>query len=311
MRDDVKPGPSAHPQSSFLSLVSGWVQQGVESFFATQRILVDLALRQNAAAVKVVRERLTDPDHSPVAILTELASEGTTNFIEAQKVLLKLAQEETNIIMNGVKDQVSGSSIAASMTDLWRRSVETFIEMQQNFLKIADKQTHEWLEDAKAGKGYDGARWLEFAREGMENFVRTQQKFLDVIAEETAKITSGKEDRTAKKMKKSELAEIAREATDSFIEAQRKLLYVAGRQMNVHMKAASKTVALMSPFGLMPIAELTGQGVKSFVEAEKAVLGSMIKPHNGAKGAAKPKPHPKARVHPRKPEGAQVAQAGA
>jgi hypothetical protein len=27
--------------SSFVSLLSGWVQQGVESFFATQRILVD------------------------------------------------------------------------------------------------------------------------------------------------------------------------------------------------------------------------------------------------------------------------------
>jgi hypothetical protein len=287
------------------------VKQGVESFFATQRILVDLALRQNAAVVKVVRERLTDPDHSPVAILTELAGEGTTNFIEAQKVLLNLVQEETNIITNGIKDRVSGFTIAESMADLWRRTVETFVEMQQNFLKVADKQTHEWLDDAKAGKGYDGARLIDFAREGMENFVRTQQKFLDVIAEETAKITSGKEERTGKKMKKTELAQLAREATDSFIEAQRKLLYVAGRQMNVNLKAATKTMTLMSPFGLVPFADLTGEGVKSFVEAEKAVLGSMIKSHNGAKGTAKTKPRQKAPVRPRKPETVQVAQVGA
>ncbi len=36
-----------HGDSSFVSLLSGWVQQGVENFCADQRILVDLALRQN------------------------------------------------------------------------------------------------------------------------------------------------------------------------------------------------------------------------------------------------------------------------
>ena len=30
------------PASTFLSLLSGWVQQGVESFFATQRVLIDV-----------------------------------------------------------------------------------------------------------------------------------------------------------------------------------------------------------------------------------------------------------------------------
>ncbi len=46
--------------SSFVSLLSGWVQQGVENFFATQRILVDLAMSQNANAMNLVRSRLTD-----------------------------------------------------------------------------------------------------------------------------------------------------------------------------------------------------------------------------------------------------------
>lgn len=38
-----------HGESSFVSLLSGWAQQGVQSFFATQRILLDLAMRQNAS----------------------------------------------------------------------------------------------------------------------------------------------------------------------------------------------------------------------------------------------------------------------
>src|SRR6185437_6419075 len=84
-------------ESSFVTLLSGWMQQGVNSFFATQRILLDLAMRQNASVMHLLRERLADPHHSPAAILTELAGEGMSNFIEAQKVLLNLAQEQNQI----------------------------------------------------------------------------------------------------------------------------------------------------------------------------------------------------------------------
>ncbi len=53
--------------SSFVSLLSGWVQQGVENFFATQRILVDLAMSQNANVMNMVRKRFADPEFCPAA----------------------------------------------------------------------------------------------------------------------------------------------------------------------------------------------------------------------------------------------------
>ncbi len=78
--------PRTHPrESSFVSLLSGWAQQGVQSFFATQRILLDLAMRQNASLMHSVRQQLTDPNHSPTAILSEVTAEGMSNFIEGQK----------------------------------------------------------------------------------------------------------------------------------------------------------------------------------------------------------------------------------
>src|SRR5664280_1254342 len=94
-------------ESSFVSLLSGWVQQGVENFFATQRILVDLAMRQNASAMNFVRDQLSEPAFSPMAIFTELAGEGMSNFIEGQKLLLNLAQKEYEIVTTGVKERVS------------------------------------------------------------------------------------------------------------------------------------------------------------------------------------------------------------
>ncbi len=63
----------AHPREpSFVTLLSSWAQQGVQSFFATQRILLDLAMRQNVSLMQSVRQQLSDPQHSPTAILGEV-----------------------------------------------------------------------------------------------------------------------------------------------------------------------------------------------------------------------------------------------
>src|ERR1039457_6709462 len=104
-------------ESSFVNLLSGWAQQGVQSFFATQRILVDLAMRQNASLMHSVRQQLSDPNHSPTAILSEVTAEGIANFIEGQKVLLELGQKQNEILMNGVKERVGEWPAAEAATD--------------------------------------------------------------------------------------------------------------------------------------------------------------------------------------------------
>jgi hypothetical protein len=264
-----------HPrESSFVSLLSGWMRQGVESFLATQRTLVDLVMSQNASATNALRGRLWDPDFRPAAAVTELVGNSTFNFIEAQKVLLQLAHQENEIVMTGVKDRVDASAAAAAMTNLLRRSIDTCIELQQDFLKIASKQTHSWLDAVTAGKAFDGGGLVELARESLDDFVGAQKKFLDVVAEETDEATSGKAV-TSRKGKKPELPELARQATGSFINAQKKLLDVAGRQMNVNLKAASHTINMITPLTCLPIPDMTRKGVKSLVDAEKALLETM------------------------------------
>ena len=289
MREDARPETSrTHPrESSFVSLLSGWAQQGVQSYFATQRILLDLAMRQNASVMHVLRDRLTDPRHSPATVLTELAGEGITNLMEAQRVLLGLAQRQNEIVMNGVKERVGGYAAAEAMAELLRRNVETVIEMQQEFLKIADKQTHTWIEGGKTGKVFKGEALVDLARQAMENFARAEKKFLDVIAEETAKATGKPGTAAGRKLKKTELTELARHATESFIDAQKKLFDVVGRQMNANLKTASKTMDVMGPLPMVPFTDLTREGVKSFVDAQKALMDAMTKPRNGVKTSAK------------------------
>ena len=272
MRGDVK----AREDSSYASLLSGWISQGVDSFFATQRILLDLAMRQNAAVMNMLRDRLADPKHSPAAIVSEMTGEGVSHFIEAQKVLLDLAQRQNEIMMQGVQERVGDSATATAMTNVLRRSVETFIDMQQDFLKLASKQTHSWVESAKSGKPYMGDKFVDLAREGMEKFVHAQKRFLDVIEQEAGKMT-GKHETVRKPMKKTDISELAKEATDSFLEAQKKLFDVAGRQMQLNVKAASRTGEIFKPIPFIPLADVTREGVKSFVEAQKAVMDVMVK----------------------------------
>jgi hypothetical protein len=281
--------PRAHAkESSVFSLLSGWAQQGAQTLFATQRILIDLAMRQNASVMHAIKQQLSDPLHSPTAILSEVAGEGINNFIEGQKVLLDLGKQQNELLMTGVKQRVGDCPRRHAMVDLLRRSVETFIEMQEEYLKVASKQTHSWVEAAKAGKPYQPEHFVDLAREGMENFVKAQKRFLDVLEEETAKATSGRANGAGKKMKHTDLSQLAREATDSFMEAQKRLVDLAGRQLNANVKTAGKTLELLRPFPFLPLSELTREAVKSYVDAQKALMDVMVHPPAAAKTAKKP-----------------------
>lgn len=275
---------STHPKEpSVVSLLSGWAQQGMQTFFATQRILLDLAMRQNASIMHAVRQQLTDPHHSPSAILSEIAGQGMTNFLEGQKVLLELGKQQNEILMTSVKERVGDCPRRMAAADLLRRSVETFLQMQEEFLKIAGKQTHTWVEAAKAGKPYQPEHLVGLAREGMENFVKAQKRFLDIVAEETAKATRGKPEDGARKtkVKKTELSEVARQATESFIEAQKRLVDVAGRQMDASVKTAGKALDFVQPLPVLRLGELTREAVKSYVNAQRALIDVIAKPSNG------------------------------
>ncbi len=287
MRGKVKGFSANDRPSSFVSLLSGWAQQGVESVLATRRILVDVASRQGAAAVKTLREGLSNPEHS-ARILAERVVKGTANFIEAERILLTLAQEENKIVMTGVKERVGGHPAAAAIADRLHHTVDAFVEMQQDLATIASKQSQHWLKPAGKGKRHEDSRLVDVAREAMESFVTAQKKFLKVIAEKPAKAPVVKAKET-----KTELPKLAREAAAAFIEAQKKLLDLAVEEMDVNLEAAGQVKEMLKSVRLMPIANLATEGVKDFVDAEKTLITSIRKgeePKAGPKPKRSPKP---------------------
>ena len=167
--------------------MSGWAQQGLQSYVATQRIFMDLAMRQNSSVLYALKERISDPVHSPTLLLTELADEGVSNLAGAHNIFLDLAKQQNAIVMTGIKERLDHSSPAVAIADLLRRSLDIAIAMQQNFLHIAGKQSHAWIEKAKTGKTFEGDAAIELAREAMENFVDAEKELLDAVADQTAK----------------------------------------------------------------------------------------------------------------------------
>ncbi len=282
MREEVKrPSASHTPAASFGSLLFGWAQQGVDSMLATQRILADFATRRGVNAIKTLREELSDSEHSPRAIMAELAVEATSNLTEAQRVLLNLAQQENDTILSGVKERVAGSATAWDVTDRVRRGIDTLIEAQQEYLTVASKQVQQRLEAARDGKA-PGMNWMmDTTREAMDHLIKAQKKFLDAVLEKA----KGKPEEGSRK--KTELSKIAREASDSFIDAQKKLLDIAGQQVSVTVEAAGKTAELVDAIRPKGMPKFNSDKIKKFVSAEKELLDSIIKP-GGEKAAARP-----------------------
>ncbi|MGB8065579.1 MAG: hypothetical protein WCF26_27085 [Candidatus Sulfotelmatobacter sp.] len=228
-------------------------------------------------------------ERSPLALLTELAVEGTSSLVEAQRTLLSLAQQENDIFLNGLKTRIGGFLPGVAMTDMVRRSVEILISMQQELLTATSKQALQWVESEKRSNRDYSARLAESAREAVETFMRAQKKLLEVVAEESARASGAKHAHAEKPVKKAEFLAVAREAASAFIEAQKKLLDVMGQQMNVNLDLTAESMQMMSPAKLLPMASRSREGVKKFFDTETSLIGSLVKPHK-PKSAGRAKP---------------------
>ena len=259
--------PAREPSS--ISMLAGWLRQGTESFFASQRILMDLVMRQNAHTISAFQGRLTEARNIAGTAVTEMAGEGISNFIAAQRVLLNLAQRENEILTTVVKERIGGPAPVAAVTDLFSRGVDTVIGMHQHLLTMAARQADEWIDATKSGEPFEGIHLTALARESMETFVRSQKKFLDVLAEETAHATGKETNGKHAAARKTELTELARQSAEAYIDAQKKLLDVAAQQLKVNAKTAKEAIGAINllpggdPGGIGPAYDRGPGGIRA------------------------------------------------
>ena len=89
-----------------VSQLAGWARQGIDSFVAAQKILLDLTAQQNALVIGMLRENLSKPLLWPGEAIATIADKGVQNISAAGKILLDLAGDGTELVVDRVKEAV-------------------------------------------------------------------------------------------------------------------------------------------------------------------------------------------------------------
>lgn len=259
--------------------LAGWGRQAFQTFVAAQNILLDLTAQQNALAIGVVRERANMPHWGPRGVFADLADKSVTTITGAGKIWLDLAAGESALLAEGVKDGLRLRPAAGAMTDLARCRVETLIEMYKRVLEVTSEQSHASVESFREGGGLHVAEGVkQVARKGLEAFVDTEKKFLDMAAEQVTVATEGKETRKVPKARAKVLTQLARQGVGKFIDAQKSLLDLAIDQFEPNGKADEEEEAEPKT----SFATVTQKSVQNFVTAQKSLLDLAVKPRRAA-----------------------------
>ena len=265
-------------EASPSGLLAGWARQGVQSFVAAQKILMDLAAQENALLIGLMREGFSKPGTMLGASMAGAAEKGVKNLSAVGKILLDFAADETALALEGVKEGMRLPVAAGALTEVARHRVGTFVEMQKNLLDAAAQQAHAAAESYReGGKVMPAARVAELARRGIEEFVHSEKKFLDLASQEVTAATKG--DKRAHKPPRDRvevLTKVAREGAEKCIETQKKLFELAIEQLEDTKKNGRKEAARREVRA--SLGELTERSMKNIVSAEKSLLDLAIKP---------------------------------
>lgn len=284
------------------SKLAGWARQGIDSFMAAQKILLDLTAQQNALVIGMIRERMSEPGFWPGNAIFAIADKSIENFSAAGKILLDLAADGTELVFTGIKDSVPLPVVAGTMANLIRHRVATLIELEQRLLEVAAEQTHEAAETYREGKGLmaTGASAAELVRRSIENLVETEKKFLDLAIHEVSASKDHRPDHKQGADRYKTMTELVREGGEKYIDAQQKLLNLAVEQMGAAGKTASKRLESVRTGTRTSWGELSEKSVHNFATAQKSLMELVVKPE---KAAATATPHERKRkpIHHARP----------
>ncbi len=271
--------PRASPPSNPLM---GWARQGIESFVAAQKIVLDLAAQENSLVFGVVREQFGKPLFRPGETLAEIADNGIKNATTAGKILLDLAAGEAALVVDSVKEGLPLPVPAAATVEVVRHRLDTLVGMQKRLLDVAAGETHAVAESYRQGQGLmAGAKVAEMARRGIEAFVDSEKKFLDLATHEVSAATNGSKPHAKPRERMEVLTKLARVGAERYMEAQKGLLELAIEQFETISKASGERKAAIRKPLQRSWGELTETSVKNLVAAEKSLLNLAMKPRKG------------------------------
>ncbi len=237
-----------HPASAAISwsptsLLSAWVQQGMDYYSAGRQILIDTLTGRNSSLMKEVQKHSSTRTAGNEGI-TALAGEAIGNLIRAHNEFLELAQRQNEIISAGMIERI-GNPRAVAGVDLLRRGVDILLGLQRDFLASAAHQTDAWLQASASRKPDLADALAELARKGMRALVHSQKMLLDAILE--AATSTNNPIRKGNTPDNAAPARLAYQSANASIDAQKILLDLAGCQLRLALKAAQQAGVFTLP----------------------------------------------------------------
>jgi len=184
--------------------------------------------------------------------------------------------------VDGVKEGLRLPAAASAVADVARHRMNSIVGLQKQMLDSAAEQTHAMADSYRRGKGLmTGAKAGELARRGIESFVESEKKFLDLAAHEVTAATRGRKPTGKPRERMVVLTKLARESAEKYIDAQKKLLELAVEQLEAVGKGKGERKIAIRKSTPRPWEELTEKSVKNLVAAEKSLLELASKSRKG------------------------------
>jgi hypothetical protein len=267
-------------------MIVRWTRQAVQSFVAAQKILMELTAQQNALVIGLVREQVKRRRGRPGKSLARMAGRSVTGVTGAGKVLLDLAEGETTVVVEGMKDGLRLSAVGGMIANLVRHRVDALLDLVKHLLDAVADQISAIVDSYGNDEALmAGSRMKQLARTALERFVETEKKFLDAVALEVRSVTEpGRAGRKAVPDRSKVLTKLAKQSVDQFIEAQKKLAALAIEQIEAASETeeerveAAKAAEEAKAELRATLAELTQKSVENLVSAQKSLLDLAIKP---------------------------------
>jgi len=257
--------------SSLANLLLVWQKKGMERLFAMPRCAWELVTLNHPALRKSLPQGWPGVV-SPFSIVVSSAVEGATNLAEFPRVLLHLAQQENEIATRGVQERVTCSA-AVAVTERLRRTVDTFTEMQQECLAKLSNQLRQSLQAPPEGKALGAPGSTNKVLDTTRELFQAQARLLKAVVDDLA----GKDGRKQRAVEKTPALQLVREAARCLIEAQKELLVLTGRQVDVGLNFTARVAEWAKALPPRRRSTLAKEEKKVALASRESVAGSETK----------------------------------
>jgi hypothetical protein len=173
-------------KTEVVESVSTLYLAGVERLAEVQKKGIDLAVKQNAESLDVLKKFTQAVPGAPGLFMLDLASDALERYADTQKRAIDLVVEQSHAMAGLVKERVTSTATATrGVAEIVRQSVQHSVAAQKKVLDYSAAQTRATFETAKQQFGLAGSPAQEAAesfQRGVDGLIESQKDLLDMAA---------------------------------------------------------------------------------------------------------------------------------